>query len=1010
MTHAQRPVSTGTLVGLPRPQNGGRRLFPDPHRPLVGGKAGAAVVAGRPLRRWALRGRDQELDRLVNLLSVVAECGRSAVVLIEGSPGIGKSRLLAEAEKAAAERGFKAVYGAADELLQLAPLAPLVAALDESPPTLGAGDTISVSDRQMWLIEHFRARLEERLTRAPMLVALDDLQWADPVTLLALRTLPSRLAAYPLVWMLARCSGEGGHGVDRLYGLLEETGSAVRMELGPLPDDAVTDLVGDLLHAAPGPDLHDLAEGADGNPFTLIELVEGLVEEGAIHIDGGKAQFAVSAAAARASTSASSLRACPLPIQLPKRFHTLMRKRLDALSPQTRRLLEVAAVLGRSFTPDDVAEMLAEPAAALVSALQEALAVRLLVCTAEKLAFRHDLIWQTLLETVPIPVRGALHRQAADMLLRRGSSAVPAAMHLIHGARRDDSGAVEVLGLAAEEVLARFPQTAAELAMRGLELIEPEDPARLTLTVTAVEALTRAGPLPMATDLARDGLARSLPTAPTASLQCWLSTALLLSGHTIDALAVAEKVLAEPDLPVDLRDAAVLNHLSGLSTLDEHAAAQYAEDILGEAEHHNQDVRVGTLTVLAGVRWREGRLDEGLRLAREAVSHAEGRAAVAWHTHPNLTLAIMLTHLREFAEATAAINAAHEEIEFLGAKVLSGVPNILRSLLEVATGRPDDAVAEATVGLAIADEVGMPLYTPIAWGVLATVALHRGDLMTAARHAERLQGALSLDGTCAWSAQCTWVTAQVAAANGDQQGVLRALAEIDRDPSVRRALLIEEPAAAAWLIRAAFAEGAHEQAAVVIATAERLAADNPGIPAVLVAAAHARGLYDRDPDALQRAATKHHDPWARASAAEDLAAVLIDTDRDAAIRHLDHAMAIYGPTGAERDAARVRRRLRHLGVRRRHWTYADHPTTGWASLTKTERAVANLVAQGLTNRQVASQMFLSPHTVGFHLRQIFRKLGINSRVDLARHSPRVPRQPGDWPGSGGISHESRGTS
>jgi DNA-binding CsgD family transcriptional regulator len=127
----------------------------------------------------------------------------------------------------------------------------------------------------------------------------------------------------------------------------------------------------------------------------------------------------------------------------------------------------------------------------------------------------------------------------------------------------------------------------------------------------------------------------------------------------------------------------------------------------------------------------------------------------------------------------------------------------------------------------------------------------------------------------------------------------------------------------------------------------------------------------------------HHDAWALASAAEDLGSVLAG-DRDAAVDAFDRAMAGYARLGAERDEARVRRRLRRLGVRRRHWTHADRPAFGWASLTGTERRVAELVAQGLTNRQVAAQMFLSPHTVGFHLRQIFRKLRINSRIGLAR--------------------------
>jgi DNA-binding CsgD family transcriptional regulator len=71
-------------------------------------------------------------------------------------------------------------------------------------------------------------------------------------------------------------------------------------------------------------------------------------------------------------------------------------------------------------------------------------------------------------------------------------------------------------------------------------------------------------------------------------------------------------------------------------------------------------------------------------------------------------------------------------------------------------------------------------------------------------------------------------------------------------------------------------------------------------------------------------------------------------------------------------------------VRRRHWNHADRPVSGWASLTDTERTVSELVAQGLTNRQVADQLFMSTHTVAFHLRHVFRKLGIGSRVELAR--------------------------
>jgi DNA-binding CsgD family transcriptional regulator len=96
---------------------------------------------------------------------------------------------------------------------------------------------------------------------------------------------------------------------------------------------------------------------------------------------------------------------------------------------------------------------------------------------------------------------------------------------------------------------------------------------------------------------------------------------------------------------------------------------------------------------------------------------------------------------------------------------------------------------------------------------------------------------------------------------------------------------------------------------------------------------------------------------------------------DAALTELDHA-------GAERDSARVRRKLRELGARRRRQRRAD-PASRYAGLTDSELAVVRLVAAAATNRDVAERLYLSPHTVSSHLRHVFEKLQINSRVELA---------------------------
>ena len=144
-------------------------------------------------------------------------------------------------------------------------------------------------------------------------------------------------------------------------------------------------------------------------------------------------------------------------------------------------------------------------------------------------------------------------------------------------------------------------------------------------------------------------------------------------------------------------------------------------------------------------------------------------------------------------------------------------------------------------------------------------------------------------------------------------------------------------------------------------------------------------MLDRDVAALERAEVAHRHPWSRASAVEDAGTVLAEQGESVpAGECLQRALVAYGQIGSERDTVRVRAKLRRLGIRRRHWSQVERPAWGWASLTDTEKTVADLVAEGLTNPQVAARMYLSRHTVDFHLRQIFRKLSVSSRVELTR--------------------------
>jgi DNA-binding CsgD family transcriptional regulator len=194
-----------------------------------------------------------------------------------------------------------------------------------------------------------------------------------------------------------------------------------------------------------------------------------------------------------------------------------------------------------------------------------------------------------------------------------------------------------------------------------------------------------------------------------------------------------------------------------------------------------------------------------------------------------------------------------------------------------------------------------------------------------------------------------------------------------------------DPEGAVLLVRGALADGDQDRAGALASQTQQLATTMPGNPDMTAAAEHARGLTDHDPATLQQAAARYTAARARAGALEDAGnAWARHGHPDRATTLLSQAYALYQHSGDADDLARIRSSLRAAGTRLRHWTHADRPAFGWDSLTDTERRIAGLVAQGLSNRQAANQVFLSTHTIAFHLRHIFWKLGITSRVQLAR--------------------------
>ena len=191
--------------------------------------------------------------------------------------------------------------------------------------------------------------------------------------------------------------------------------------------------------------------------------------------------------------------------------------------------------------------------------------------------------------------------------------------------------------------------------------------------------------------------------------------------------------------------------------------------------------------------------------------------------------------------------------------------------------------------------------------------------------------------------------------------------------------------AAVLLVRGALADGDQAKATQLAQATERLAERTRGESDMVAAACHVRGLVERNCVTLELAAGRYSAPLSRAWATEDAALASAEQgNQTAAVGQLRQAYAQYEQLDCADGMARVRAKLRAAGVRMRHWKRADRPAFGWDSLTETEGRIVDLVAEGLSNRQVASRVFLSAHTVAFHLRHIFWKLDVTSRVQLAR--------------------------
>jgi len=343
----------------------------------------------------ALLGRAKELKSVGGVLDAV-NARREALLWLEGPAGIGKSRLLTAAEDRAIRQGLRVarvptpdqrpksrVQPAPEDMAEVGRDRELVAP-DEVPAWLEEADPTPADDGPPGSI-----------------LTIDDAQWADAATVDTLASLHSRLAGQPIGWIVSGRTAPQATGVDDLLGEWEAMG-ADRINVEPLSDDAVGDLIGDVLGAPPDEALRQLAEETAGNPQLLRALLDGLRDERSVAVSGGRARLLCS--------------------DLPARARAVMHYWVLELSGLTRQLLDAAAAFEGQFDRDELADLLERPAEHLESLLRELIDAGLVVeLDDEVLVFRHELVRRWASDRAPADARCKLRDGSARRHPRTGA-------------------------------------------------------------------------------------------------------------------------------------------------------------------------------------------------------------------------------------------------------------------------------------------------------------------------------------------------------------------------------------------------------------------------------------------------------------------------------------------------------------------------------------------------------------------------------------------------------------
>jgi DNA-binding CsgD family transcriptional regulator len=942
-----------------------------------------------------LVGRRLEWSALHAALDDLEARGRG-VFLLAGEQGIGKTRLIGELCAEADRRRFLVFSGRAAEFERDEPFGVFIDALDDYLAGVDRrvmDDLVEVAELA-WvfpafsrLVEHpvgslpaerYRAHQAVRMMlgtlgrQRPVVLTLDDVHWADGASVELLSYLLRRPPRGRVLVVMAFRPAQLPEAFETVLDASSRAPPVVRLDLQPLTRDEAGQLLDPDLPAAVGDELYRLS---GGNPFYL----ESLARAGD-----------VTAVAARSESTVVA----PVPVAVQR----ALTDELTALSPRAHALLQGAAVVGDPFEVGFAATVGEVADADELAALDELVDADVVRASAMPLRFefRHPLVRHAVYQSAPAGWRIGAHARAATALANLGASPVTRAHHVERSARAGDNEAVALLIEAGDVTVGRAPATAAAWYEAALRLM-PESRAvpspRRDVLMALAPALAAVGRLEDSRAALLEALELVAPDDDTTRLNLVARCAnveLLLGRHR-DADARLEQALAKPPDPLSV-DVAALHvarslaarfegdfrdmrtwaqegydaaTASGQRALQACAAAllAHAQAELPRPDAGDEVVGLGAalvdqltdaeLATCIDAALIIGRTEIHVDRFTDAARHLARGLEVARATgQGQLLVPLMLGHAvllcleGRLPEASEIVESAVE------AGRLSGLAQLIAWTLQtqcwVATdrGQVEAALDLGEESVRLARALDQRWISAIAGATLATTRLEAGepescrrDMLAAAGGAEL--PLLSIQHRC-WAYEVL-TRADIALGRLEEAAGWAARADATAITARPRAIAAALQARAAVLLATGDASGAAECAQNAAVTADGVGAG--------VLAGRTRTLAGR----------------AHAAAGQVTEA----------IKHLDRAEAELSTCGAERYADQAARELRRLGrrVKRTGQRAEDSPL-----LTRREREIAHLVAEGKTNRDIAAELYLSRRTVESHLARVFAKLGVSSRA------------------------------